>query len=73
VETKLAQLKSLLKELGSVLVAYCGGVDSTYVASLHHEILDGRALAELRDMGYTYVTPRHHRPSPGGQKGLTSG
>jgi len=73
VETKLAQLKSLLKELGSLLVAYPGGVDSTFVASLHHEILDGRALAELHDLGYTYITPRHHRPSPGGQKGFTTG
>lgn len=44
-ETKLAQLKSLLRELGSVLVAYSGGVDSTFVASLSHEILGERALA----------------------------
>ena len=72
-ETKLVQLKSLLKELGSVLVAYPGGVDSAFVASLYYEILDGRALAELRDIGYTYVTPRHHRPSPDGQKGFTTG
>jgi uncharacterized protein len=45
VETKLAQLKSLLRDLGSVLVAYSGGVDSTFVASLSHEILGERALA----------------------------
>ena len=44
-ETKLAQLKSLLRELGSVLVAYSGGVDSTFVASLSHEILGERSLA----------------------------
>lgn len=44
-ETKLAQLKSLLRELGSVLVAYSGGVDSTFVASLSYEILGERSLA----------------------------
>lgn len=44
-ETKLAQLKSLLNDLGSVLVAYSGGVDSTLLASLSHEILGERSLA----------------------------
>ncbi|MCK4361963.1 MAG: hypothetical protein KAW13_01625 [Dehalococcoidia bacterium] len=68
-ETKLVQLKSLLKELGSLLVAYPGGVDNAYVASLHHEILDGRALAELRDLGYTYITPDITGHLPAGKKG----
>jgi PP-loop superfamily ATP-utilizing enzyme len=69
VETKLAQLKFLLKELGAVLVAYSGGVYSTFVASLHHKILDGRALAELSDLGYTYVTPDITGHRPAGKKG----
>ena len=44
-ETKLAQLKSLLKGLGSVLVAYSGGVDSALLIDVAHEVLGDRALA----------------------------
>lgn len=68
-ETKLAQLKSLLKELVSVLVAYSGGVYSAFVASRYYEILDGRALAELRDLGYTYITPDITGHLSAGRKG----
>ncbi|KPJ51943.1 MAG: hypothetical protein AMJ37_03860 [Dehalococcoidia bacterium DG_18] len=68
-ETKLAQLKSLLEELCSLLVAYPGGVYSTFVASLYYEILDGRALAELSDLGYTYVTPDITGHLSAGKKG----
>jgi len=45
VENKLAQLKSRLSELGSVIIAYSGGVDSTLISSVAHEILSERALA----------------------------
>lgn len=55
-ESKLAQIKSLLKELGSVLFAYSRGIDSTLLASLSHEILGERSLAGLQDLGYTYIT-----------------
>ncbi len=44
-ETKLAQLKSLINDLGLVLVAYSGGVDSTLLAFLSHEMLGDRSLA----------------------------
>ena len=44
-ETKLTQLKSLLDGLGSVVIAYSGGIDSTLLASVANEILGDRALA----------------------------
>ena len=42
--TKERALRALLRELGSVLVAYSGGVDSSYVAHVATEELGGRAL-----------------------------
>ncbi len=44
-ETNLTQLRSLLNGLGSAVIAYSGGIDSTLLASVAHEILDERALA----------------------------
>ncbi len=69
IKDKLDKFKSLLSGLVSVLVAYCGGVDSAFVASLYYKILDGRALAELCDLGYTYVTPDSAGHLPAGKKG----
>jgi uncharacterized protein len=43
--TKLDRLRSTLRSLGSVLVAYSGGVDSALVMTVAHQELGQRALA----------------------------
>jgi uncharacterized protein len=42
---KLEQLKSILKSYSSAVVAYSGGVDSTFLAVVAHQVLGGKSLA----------------------------
>ena len=48
-QSKLLALETELRRLGSVMVAYSGGVDSAYLAATAHRVLGDRMLAVLAD------------------------
>jgi uncharacterized protein len=46
-DEKLARMREILQELGSVVVAYSGGVDSTLLLKVAHDTLGERAVGAL--------------------------
>ena len=46
---KLNALEARLQQLGSLMVAYSGGVDSAFLAATAHRVLGSRMLAVLAD------------------------
>jgi len=43
--SKLDQLKTNLKKMGSVAIGFSGGVDSTFLLSVAHEVLGENVIA----------------------------
>lgn len=63
-EGKLNKLKQIIKNMGSVLIAYSGGVDSTFLLKVAKEEMKKfnrsnlfhRIAKRLKSLGYTHVT-----------------
>jgi uncharacterized protein len=61
-ENKFNKLESILKEMGSVLIAYSGGVDSTFLAVTAHKVLGSKSLAVF---AFSPVSPPSEREEAG--------
>jgi pyridinium-3,5-biscarboxylic acid mononucleotide sulfurtransferase len=59
IDRKQSQLRADLRQLGRVLVAYSGGVDSGYLAWAAHRVLGGDMLAVIADSASLARTHLH--------------
>ena len=48
---KEERLKEYIKNLGSIAVAFSGGVDSTYLAKIAHDVLGDKMIAVTAESG----------------------
>ena len=54
VDTKFKKLENILRDMGSLLVAFSGGVDSTLLLKVSHDVLGEKALAATA-LSVTYM------------------